>query len=88
MVASEDEEEVEEEAVQNDGYGHVHASGYAQQAHGDAYGQQFAGRQAYRHPNVYQEQDYEMAQRAALGLRGRPAKVLSRWQCLHACWCP
>lgn len=69
VVASEDEEDAEEEPVQNDRYA-GHAASYGQQAYGDAYGQ------AYRQqPALYQEQDYEMAQRAALGLRGRPAKV-------------
>ncbi|CAL8472046.1 g11588 [Coccomyxa elongata] len=86
----EEEEEEEEEVVQNDrhgragghlqvhrpahpqAYGHAQQQGYGQ-VHQQAYGQAY--QQAYRQPNPYQEQDYEMAQRAALGLRVRPAQA-------------
>ena len=58
-------------------YGHAQQQGYVPQVHQhaqqQAYGQAY--QQAYRQPNSYQEQDYEMAQRAALGLRVHPAQV-------------
>lgn len=102
MADEDEEEEEEEEVVENDrhgrsgGYAQVHrpahpqAYGHAQQqgygqVHQQAYGQAY--QQAYRQPNPYQEQDYEMAQRAALGLRVRPAQVWAHsFPYRHLCW--
>lgn len=88
-----EEEDEDEEAPENIGYRQAapygqqpaayrqqQPAGYRQQqsvGHGQSAAYEQGYGQAYRQPDPYQGQDYQMAQRAALGLRVRPAQVLA-----------